>query len=316
MLDTWLKEAYEDYRILFSTREEFVEYLEKLPPAYRELMLDVSRFYGIIYNNLTKLPDSFQYLRDPFELIMMFSIIERLQNVNKGYTPISTWLESNLCKSFLKDLAKKIETRKVDISELGKLLKNKYYGSSGSGNAIADFFSTYFSSEEQKELVRSYRERIPCVTRLLSKHLRQLPNFQENMSLQQVAKLTKSTVEKEFLPICYNIDCYIDYGMCYPPYKCSLDDQSKLREYVSKVTKRLVIAYRNRFVHEASMITFAEPRIDNSHLFYYSVFDKVRGKLIEHQLKLELLHKAFQKAFKLFFDNQIEGNSLAIKLYF
>lgn len=304
ILETWQKEAYEDYKNLFSTQEEFIEYLKKLLPTYRELLLGVSRFYGSIYNSLTQLPESLKHLRDPFELIMMFSIIEKLQSVNKTYTSINIWLESKACKSVLKDLAKKIEAEKVNISDVGKELKNKYYESGGSGNAIADFFSTYFSSEEQKKLVRSYHERTPCVERLLSNIIRSLPNFQENMSPQQVATLTKRTVKEAFLPICYNIDCYIDYGTCHPNYKCILNDQAKLKEYVSRVTKHLVVQYRNRFVHKASIFTFAEPKIDNAHFFHYSVFDKVKGKFIQHQLKRELLHNAFQKAFKLFFDNK------------
>jgi len=303
-LETRFNEASQDLKRLFSTSEELSDYLTRLKPRYGELLLDVSRFFGIIYNELTTVKE---HLREPIELVAMLSIIERLESFEKGYKPVGDWLRSEECKTFLGELGRKIQNGELSILDVGKELANKYGATYGSANAITDFFCTYFSSKDRKELVRSYHVKTRCITEVFGEMIRQLiPDFRETMPLDQIAKKMNKIVEDAFVPVCYNVCCWVQQGMCAPNVECRVEDESILNENVPKVIRELVYGYRNRFVHKARLPIFAPRREEDARGFHSFVIDSIRREpYIVHTLQLQTLHEAFARAFKSFFDRSM-----------
>ena len=306
-LETRLKEATEDYKTLFDpspTSENLAEYLRKLPVHYRELFLDVSRFFGIIYNETNTLPE---HIRPSIVLTMMFSIIERLQQAENRYVDLGDWLRSSESRS---QLAHFIIEGQTDAERIfngaGKLLE-KYYQTYGSVSAITDFYNMHFTKKDRQELVRTYLVQMQYVSGIFYRKLQVLaPDLLKNPAdVQNASKVLNRSLEDGFLPLCYDIRCYIEYGSCWPDLGCRLDDDLVLKENLTKVVKQFVYGYRNKFVHDARLVILAQ---ESQRSFHSEVLDVVKEKPIVHELNLEQILKGFRLAFKSFFDEKVKRN--------
>lgn len=292
------REAYDDYSNVFSefkSPDDLSTYLEKREPKMRELLLEVNTFVGIIYNKLNEIPE---YLRDAIALVIMFSIIEKLQLATKKYVELADWLQTAECARKLDELVK-------DGSETGQALKTLmgiYFTIYGSIHAATDFFENFSKTDKQK-LVRDYRIRKECLENVFESKLRiLLPTFNRTMTVAEISKALGDRVKvgEAFLPDCYCTTCYVGYGNCDPSLGCRLDDEGVLRTNLNKVTKRLVYSYRNAFVHESRLPII--PEEGSSDRKVVDVIDYLDDRLVLHNLDMKFLLNAFRNAFKKFFE--------------
>ena len=96
-METRLVEASAHYAKVFpelGETSQLAEYLGRLAPKVRELVLEVDLFASILYDKLGSLPE---YLRDSIAIVVMFSMIETLQLATKKYASILGQLATS-CK--------------------------------------------------------------------------------------------------------------------------------------------------------------------------------------------------------------------------
>jgi hypothetical protein len=292
-----LGEAFSDYSSVYpevNDPEELSIYLEKLQPNFRELFLDVARFVGILYNELDTIPD---HLRDAVSLILMFSIIETLQLATKDYVELSHWLQSKKCSEKLDELWKK----GMDCKQVLKALSAEYFSTYGSIHAVTDFFEDFLSEPDKRKLIQDYRVRKQCLEQVWEGYLKLgLPSYNPAMTIPQVLSFFNPNFGRgiqsgeAFLPECYCTACYVQYGNCWPSIWCRLNDEDVLRNTLTKVTKRLVYAYRNGFVHNSRLTILAG---GTAH-----VFDYIEDRIILHTLNRDFLLEAFRNALVKFFE--------------
>jgi hypothetical protein len=294
-----LKEAFEDYSAIFpefTDPGDLARYLEKHSPKMRELLLEVDNFVGIVCNKLDAIPE---YLRDAIALVMMFSILETLQLATKKYVELSHWLQTEESARRVDELAKRgLGTRQV----LRTLMKD-YFSTYGSTHAATDFFENLLSKTEKKQLIQNYRTKKECLEGVWNDTLQMmLPSFNGAMTIAEISKALGDRVKvgEEFLPVCYCTACYIDYGDCDPSFGCRLDDEAVLRTNLNKVTKRLVYAYRNAFVHKSRLPIIPEAGSSNRNVFH--VFDVLEDRIVLHTLDMKFLLNIFRNAFRKFFE--------------
>jgi len=300
-LDMWLKETFDHWRNIYSdisSPDELAKYLEQLQPKERELFIDVSGFVFMLFNELDKIPS---HVREAVAIVVMCSIIERLQATRKGYVSLDNWLKK---KEAAQELEKAIHTS--DHQGALTCLVDLYHSKHGSTQAVTDFFYNYFSRKEQESLIRDYCVQTKCLPRMLGIRLQRLiPEFSNTWTLQKIVERLgdQIRVEEDFLPVCYGVTCYIDYGRCFPDIGCRLSDSRLLEKSLRRVVRRLVYGYRNRFVHHASWpILSSGERKDDKGSFSSTVFDLVDDTVIKHTLDLKSLLTAFQSSLRRFFE--------------
>jgi len=182
-LETRLKEASAHYAKAFpelGNPSQLAEYLEKLDPKMRELVLEVDNFASILYGKLDSIPD---YLRDAIAIVVMFSMIETLQLATKKYVQLHDWLQSKECARKLDELT----AQGLDADQRMKGLIRVYFSTYGSAHAASDFFENYLSQSDKKSLIRTYGTTKECIEGMSRDLLRMLmPNFDERMTLQEI----------------------------------------------------------------------------------------------------------------------------------
>ena len=294
-----LKEASEHYSIIFpefDSPDDLARYLEKHSPKTRELLLEVDNFVGIVHNKLDAIPG---YLRDAIASVMMFSILETLQLATKKYVALSHWLQTEECARKLYELVK----QGLKSPQVLKTLTEDYFSTYGSTHAATDFFENFLYKTEKKRLIQNYRTKKECLEGVWNDTLRMLlPTFNGTMTIAEISKALGDRVKvgEEFLPGSYCTACYIDYGDCDPSFGCRLGDETVLRTNLNKVTKRLVNAYRNAFVHKSRLPIIPEAGSSNRNVFH--VFDYLEDRLVLHTLDMKFLLNIFRDAFRKFFE--------------
>jgi len=304
-LEMRLKEAYNHWRSVYtdiSSLDQLRPYLERFPPKGRELFLDLSGFVSILFNELDKIPP---YLQDAVAIVSICSIIERIQMAKNGYVSLGNWLKEKKTGETLKELLQ-TRTSHEALVQLVDLFHSKY----GSTRAVADFFNSYFNREEKESLIRDYRVQTRYIPRIHEPVLRRfIPDFSDTWTLEEVVQKLGNRVELEegFLPVCYGVTCYIEYGQCFPNVNCRLKDQKLLEDSLRRVARRLVYGYRNRFVHQARLPILASGAGKNEKAQFSSiVFDLLDDTIVEHSLDLNSLLKTFQSSLRRFFDTSTE----------
>jgi hypothetical protein len=300
-LEMRLKEAYDHWRSVYtdiSSLDQLRLYLEKLPPKNRELFLDMSGFVFILFNELDKIPPC---LQDAVAIVSICSIIERVQATKNRHISLGNWLKEKKTAETLEELMQ-TRTPHEALVQLVDLFHSKY----GSTQAVADFFNSYFDKEEKGSLIRDYRVQTRYIPRIHAPVLRRfIPEFSDTWTLEEVKQKLGNQVELEdgFLPVCYGVTCYIEYGRCFPNVSCRLKDQKLLEDSLRRVARRLVYGYRNRFVHQARLPILASgANKGEKALFSSIVLDLLDDTIVEHSLDLNSLLKAFQSSLRRFFD--------------
>lgn len=304
-LQTRLEEASKHYAKVFpeiADSSQLAEYLEKLDPRVRELVLEVDNFANILYNELDSIPG---YLRDAIAIVMMFSMIETLQLATKKYVMHHDWLQSRECASRLNELT----GQGLDADQIMKSLIQIYFSTYGSAHAASDFFANYLSQSDKKSLIRTYGTTRECIERMSGGLLRILmPTYNERMTLQEIKQALGDRVrkiEEARLPVCYAPSCYIQYGRCRPESGCRLDnDDDLLRRSLGRVVRDLLYAYRNAFVHSSRFPMIPERAETSSETEHISriTLDVLNDKFFAHTLDLKFLLQAFRTSLKQFFD--------------
>jgi hypothetical protein len=304
-LETRLEEASAHYGKVFpelNKTSQLAEYLAKLDPKVRELVLEVDLFASILYDKLGSVPE---YLRDSIAIVIMFSMIETLQLATQKYVMLHDWLQSDECARKLDDLT----IQGLDAGQRMTALTQVYFSKYGSAHAASEFFENYLSESDKKSLIRTLGIARECIEGMSGDLLRMLvPRFDERMTLQEIKRVLGNRVgeiETAHLPVCYAPVCYIQYGVCWPNSGCRLDhDDDLLRKSLGTVIRELLYAYRNVFVHGSRLPIIFERAESSSETGRVSriVFDVLNDKFIVHKLDLKFLLEAFRTALKRFFD--------------
>jgi len=309
VLKRMANEASNDWSKVFSdlnTTEKLEQYLERLEPKMRELFLDVARFVGIMYRELDNVPD---HLRDALAMVLIFSIIERLQESKRKYIKLGDWLQGSEAAQKLTELT----DQGLKANEILRCLMNAYFSSFGSTQAASDFFDIYLSTDYKKLLIQSYHTRRKCIIGYYRDTLKSLvPGFRETMTVNDVKNILKdrANVDMNFLPLCYRVTCYVQSGRCHPNIVCDLDDEETLRKTLRKTVNRLLYEYRNAFVHKAELPMLAPELQEEAQSYYSAVFDVLKGRPVKHTLRRESLLDAFSVSLKRFFERSIGAQSL------
>jgi hypothetical protein len=289
--ESLVDEAFEALGSLFSSKEEFINYLNSFKnPKNVELLIDVTKFYLIAKKYH---PQSY------IKLIMMISVMEKLVNQYKKFQEFYEWIEDQ--DDRIKELLSSAKTIDVDaFKNIIRKLKNEYFQCFGSRRNVTTFFEKHFDKEDKVKLVRAIRANwTDFVERFIKRIFRNL-DFGKVTSIQEL-KEKGFVVEEGYMPYCYDWkQCWVEYGECHPDCGCSIRENiSLLNECVREVVNKLY-QMRSDFIHNATLTMLNE----KDAIFTLATSG---GKPILIELTAEDLQGMFEKALKHYFDSLIQG---------
>jgi hypothetical protein len=286
-VESWADEAFEALNSVFPSKEVFIEYVNSLKnPRDAELLIHIGQFYLV-----TKKYQQASYVK----LIMIISIIERLQNRDKEFQEFYDWIEGQDAK--INELLLILKAIDVDgFKEIIRKLKDDYFLEFGSRRNVFAFLKEHLAQEDKIKLIKSVKaDRRETVEGFSKRILRDM--FGEFATINELED-KGFRVEKHFVPYCYNwMWCYFEHGLCYPNYGCLLNDDESLLEKTLKKVVDDIYQMRSDFVHDAKIT----PLNEKDAVFTLSMSGK-KPVLIE--LTAEDLQRMFEKALKHYFDTR------------
>lgn len=287
-IERWADEAFEAFSSKFSSKEEFIKYMNSLKnPRDAELFIRIGHFYLV-----AKKYQQASYVK----FIMIISIIEKIANKEKEFQEFYDWIEGQDAK--INELLPKLKAIDVNVfKDIIRKLKENYFQEFGSRRNVLAFFRIHLTQEDKIKLIRSvevdrrgtverYSERIPAILRHVGGKATTIEELKEK----------GFNVKKHFVPYCYNWkQCYFEYGQCVPSLGCLLkDDESLLDKTLKKVVDDLY-QMRSDFVHDATIT----PLNEKDAIF---TLGTSRKKPVLIKLTVEDLERMFEKALKHYFD--------------
>lgn len=282
-----INESYESLKEIFSSRNNFIEYINSLKSRkIAELFIRTSQFYLICkkYVNLRFI-----------KLIMIISIIERLSSRMKKYLLFKDWIfkQDRQIEYYIKRI------NNIDVNNFKNIiqvLKDDYHLKYGSQQNVKDFFTKYTKDNDKLKLVKNLKPKRVNVVYSYSSYL------YKNLAIGKVKtlkELEKYNIKrgKKYMPICYNWKlCYVNYGECCPDIYCKFKEDNEIKNKTLQKVIGLIYDMRSKFVHSAKIPPLSEdaPTIGVS-----------RKKMIIVNLTTNELEKMFEFAFKRYFDELI-----------
>jgi hypothetical protein len=286
IVENWAEEAFEALNSVFSSKEDFINYLNSLKnPRYAELLIQMGPFY-LVANKYQQA----SYVK----LIMILSIIEKLQNREKEFQEFYDWIEDQDVK--VNQLLSTLKTIDVDrFKEIIRGLKDDYFQEFGSRRNVFAFLREHLTHEDKIKLIRSIKaDRKETVEGFSERILKNI--FGKEVATIKELEEKGFRIEEHFIPYCYDWkQCYFQYGQCDPKYGCLLNDNVSLLDKTLKKVVDDIYQMRSDFVHDARIT----PLNEKDALFTLGMSGK-KPVLIE--LTVEDLQCMFERAFKHYFD--------------
>jgi len=281
----WVDEAFEAFKSLFSSNDDFIKYINSIKnPKDAELLIKIGGFYLVAK----------KYQKESFiKLIMIVSVVEKIANKEMEFQEFYDWIEDQ--DNQIKELLSKAKTIDTNgFKEIIRVLKENYFQEFGSRRNVFAFFKEHLTQEDKIKLIRSIKTRRTDTVRGYSE--RMCKAVVGKIATIQEAQRKGFVVEEHFVPYCYDwSQCYFDYGQCSPDYGCLLkDDNSLLDNTIKKVVDDLY-QMRSDFVHNATITPLNERDV----VFTLGTSGR-KPVLIE--LTVENLEDMFEKALKHYFD--------------
>jgi len=287
-INRWVDEAFSALGSIFSSRDDFVEYLNSLRNYEdAELLIRISQFYLVAKKYQ---PESY------VKLIMIISAIEKLINRENRFQEFHRWVQ----KQDLKIQQLLSATNAIDAPKFKKIIQNlaeEYFQVFGSQRNVLAFFSNYFESDDKMKLARSMRANWVDTVAGYSERFDYCKQVMKSpvFSAKELEKYGFG-VGKHLMPYCYDWrKCYASYGGCDPSIGCLLAEDESLQNKTLKKVVGLIYQMRNDFVHNALITPLNEKK---------SVFTlgRVGGRNVSIELTTEELESMFEKALKSYFD--------------
>lgn len=287
-IQQWVDEAFDALSSLFSSKDEFVEYLNSLRNHKdAELLVRASQFYLI-----SKKYQSESY----FKLIMIISVIERLINRENRFQDFHAWVQKQDTK--IQNLL--LPADKVDLQKFKEImdaLSEEYFQVFGSGRNVLKFFQDYFVLADKIELAKSMKANLTDVVPAYSERMGGIKYIVKN-PVSNIKELEKYgfKVSKSMMPYCYDWrKCYATHSGCESQLGCLLNEDENLTKMILKKVVGLMYQMRNDFVHSARVTPLNESK---------SIFTS--GRVGKEPVFIELtandLEAMFEKALKRYFD--------------
>lgn len=295
MIQQWVSEAFDALSSLFSSRDEFVEYLNSLRNHEdAELLVRASQFYLI-----SKKYQSQSY----FKLIMIISVIERLINRENRFQEFHIWVQKQDSK--IQNLL--LSEERIDVQkfkDIMKALSEEYFQVFGSGRNVLKFFHEYFELADKITLARSMKANLTDVVPAYSERIGGM-KYIVKTPVSNIKELEKCgfPVAKSMMPYCYDWrKCFATHTDCEPSYGCLLNEEEDLTYIILKKVVGLIYQMRNDFVHSARVTPLNESK---------SIFTS--GRVGKEPVFIELtandLEAMFEKALRRYFDRLTTQNS-------
>jgi hypothetical protein len=286
-IERWADVAFEAFNSIFSSKEEFIKYVNSLKnPRDAELFLHIGDFYLIAK----------KYQRESYvKLIMIVSIVEKIANKEKEFQEFYEWIESQDDK--ISELLS--ESKIIDVNmfkDIIRELKEKYFQEFGSRRNVFAFFKTYLTQEDKIKLIRSVEADWKKTVERYSERLPFFKNSVEKVITIEELKEKGFNVEEHFVPYCYDWrKCWFESGQCAPNLGCLLNDDECLLERSLKKVVDDLYQMRSDFVHNATIT----PLNEKDAIFTLGTSGK---KIVLIKLTVEDLENMFEKALKNYCD--------------
>jgi hypothetical protein len=249
LISATVDEALEAVPSLFSSKEEFIKYVNSLDNHQTaELFLRICRFYRI-----AKKYQPTSYVK----LIMIISAIERVIYKDKPYEEFHNWIMKQDAK-IEAELRKVEKADKYDVVHIIGILKEDYFKIFSSRRNIFDFFQNHIPIEGKIKLIRSFRANWTKVIerfclKVYQPILKPFPN-----TIEEAGEKLGQKPENGLMPYCYDWrECWVERTCC-PEVSCVLtDNESVLKKTLKKVVDG-IYQIRNDFVHTASITPLNE----------------------------------------------------------
>jgi hypothetical protein len=298
-LRVFVNEAYQGMTSQFQSELEFIDYINSfVDTATAELFIDVCKFYF----------SSKQDKLSTIKLIMIFSIIEKINVKRKKWMEFANWILSRKQRPLIQeniDAYLQAHIRKAEgldkqaFQDIAKKMHEKYKAEYGSQRNVFDFFNYYVSKENQFKLIKSFRANYTKVIDQI------VPNqWNAETTIEKASQITKIPIEKRLMPYCFNWKkCEVNYGDCDYSETCELNNKLILEQALKKVVND-IYQIRNDFVHSASITTLGEYESSDAKDSFSLVLGAIGSddKPIAIEMTMKEFENIFEESLKKYFD--------------